>query len=399
MKSQFIIQMFAADQPVRWLRLEESLRPLMQSGSLEEAARQAVGARVTVLVPSEDVLLTRVNLPITNRQKILKALPYALEDQVVGDVEDMHFAAGERDAEGLLNVAVCARSCMEKWQERLKDAGLMADVMMPDCLALPLRDQHWSLFADANRFVLRSGSCQGYAFDADSRDFYLGLLAQDAKKAEIETLDFWSEDELELPGLTIERQSLEGGFLQLAKTGVQSAKPVNLLQGDFSRREQLGKMWRPWRFAASVGAIWFVLSLSLAAVENAKLSAENDALKEQAVSIYKGLFPDARKVPNPRQQLEQKLKELQGGSADDKAFMELLATSGPSFTGASGVQLRSLRYKNGIMDVELEAPSLQSLDKLKQTLVETAKMDVEIQSAAAKDNKVQGRLQIKRGAS
>ncbi|MDH5301274.1 MAG: type II secretion system protein GspL [Gammaproteobacteria bacterium] len=400
MRSQFIVQLLGPDQPVRWIRLGDKVQPLLQSGSMEEAVRQSLGAQVIVLVPGEEVVLTRVSLPATNRQKMLKALPYTLEEQVVGDVDDVHFAAGERDADGMLNVAACSRRCMDVWQARLRDAGLMADVLMPDVLALPLRENRWVLVQDGERFMLRTGEQQGYVFDAANRDLYLGLMVPEAEKAGIEAIDVWAEQVIEWPGLVFEHQSLENGWLSLLKSGDLAEKLLNLQQGDYSRREQWGKIWRPWRFAAVVGGIAFLLNLGVTVVENSELSTQNDELKEQVVSIYKDAFPDARKVPNPRQQMEQKLKELRaGGQGGGQSFLDLMLAVGPSFSANTGVIMRSLRYKSGVLDIELEAPSLQSLDQLKQSLVANAHLEVEIQSAAAKDNKVQGRIQIKQGAT
>ncbi len=69
------------------------------------------------------------------------------------------------------------------------------------------------------------------------------------------------------------------------------------------------------------------------------------------------------------------------------------------FRATPGLVLRSVRFKNGLLDVDLEVPNLQALDQLKQNLMNSQKLEVEIQSAASRNNKVQGRLQIKGKAS
>ena len=94
--------------------------------------------------------------------------------------------------------------------------------------------------------------------------------------------------------------------------------------------------------------------------------------------------------------MQAKLKELKGqGDVEQTTFLSLLADSGKAIKDTSEVVLRSVRYKNGTLDVELDVPNLQSLDQLKQKLASNKEMSVEIQSAASRNNKVQGRLHIK----
>ncbi|MDH5731296.1 MAG: hypothetical protein OEZ58_20110, partial [Gammaproteobacteria bacterium] len=83
------------------------------------------------------------------------------------------------------------------------------------------------------------------------------------------------------------------------------------------------------------------------------------------------------------------------GASGGVSFMEMLSTSGDAIRNTPGLILRNIRYKTDQLDLEVEVSSLQVLDQLKQKLMSDANMDVEIQSAASKENKVQGRLQIK----
>ncbi|WP_455216986.1 type II secretion system protein GspL, partial [Kaarinaea lacus] len=101
-------------------------------GDLKEAATQAVGARVTVLVPGEDVLLARAQLPEMKGQKLARAVPFALEEQLANDAEDVHVAIGRRDASGKLANAVILRETIDSWLSRLREAGLHPDVMSPE---------------------------------------------------------------------------------------------------------------------------------------------------------------------------------------------------------------------------------------------------------------------------
>ena len=105
---------------------------------------------IVVLVPAEDVLLTEARVPARNRAQLLQALPFAVEDQLLAPVESLHFAAatGEGDAVG---VAVVAKATLRSWLDRLSEAGIRADAILPDSLALPFAPDHVTLLAAAYR--------------------------------------------------------------------------------------------------------------------------------------------------------------------------------------------------------------------------------------------------------
>src|SRR5690606_11540601 len=95
------------------------------------ASALAAADEVVVLVPAGDVLLTETTLGARTRAQLLKALPYAVEDQVLAPVEELHFAAqrGEGDRVG---VAVVAKERLRGWLRRLDEAGIRADRLLPE---------------------------------------------------------------------------------------------------------------------------------------------------------------------------------------------------------------------------------------------------------------------------
>ena len=95
--------------------LAESAPNRIGLGALKDAAAMAVGKQVIVLVPGTDVILTSVTVPTRNRNRMAAAVPYLLEEQLAADVDESHFALGERDAEGRVAVAVVSRARMDAW--------------------------------------------------------------------------------------------------------------------------------------------------------------------------------------------------------------------------------------------------------------------------------------------
>ncbi len=68
----------------------------------------AYDKQVIVIVPATDVLLTTTILPKMSQSRLQQALPYALEEQLITDVENLHFAIALKQSNDELTVAVVA---------------------------------------------------------------------------------------------------------------------------------------------------------------------------------------------------------------------------------------------------------------------------------------------------
>lgn len=404
MRKQMFIR-FSNPETAEWLitgEPEQDHTP--RFGTLGIAAAESTGCRVIVLLPSTDVLISQTVVPSRNRQRILGAVPYALEDQVAIDVDQLHFAVGEREDDGRVAVVVIARELMERRINELKAEGIEADVIIPDVFALPLEEQSWAiLHNDQGRAIVRTGRQAGFGIDQDNLEVMLALVLQEAAEKKPARIVVYNsavnenrvtvEDDIE-----IDQRVLEGTPFQFLVQHFDEKTSVNLLQGGYSRREQLSKLWKPWIPTAAMLGAWFVISVGLAFFKYHQLANEDKLLRQQITQVFKSTFPETTRVVNPQVQMQRALDALrvQGGGAE---FLQLLGTSTPHLAQMAGLELTRMSYREGRLDMALVIGDLQRLDQLKQRLTDQAKLNVEIQSAASKENKVEARLQIKGQAS
>ena len=82
-----------------------------------------------VLVPGTDVLLAEPVLPLKSGAKLAQVVPFALEEQLAADVEDLHFAVGKREARPVTPVAVVVARAHGRHGGALRDAALHADAI------------------------------------------------------------------------------------------------------------------------------------------------------------------------------------------------------------------------------------------------------------------------------
>jgi general secretion pathway protein L len=387
-----------------WMVLEGSDQPLQGPlrGSLESAASAARGSRVTVLVPGVEVLLARAAVPALSRQRLLKAVPYALEDQLAADVETLHFAVGGPDDAGQPAVAVVARERMDAWLEALRAAGINPNALTPDTLAVPWRENTWSVLVLGERALVRSGLQDGFAAEAESLNALLRLQLDGAGEAPPESIELYGDFgegsglSQELAGLGIalsEHPGGEGGLPWLVE-GIADRPQINLRQGSYAPEERLVQVLRPWRAAAALLGIWLAVSMVGSFLETWRLERESQALAEQIRSVVSEAFPEIRRVVRPRVQMERELDALRkerGG--DGGGFLSLLAAAAKGLQGVDGVELQGLQYRQGRLELDVTLTSMSGLDPLRQSLEQAGNLDAQV-SARSREGVVEGKVRI-----
>src|SRR5271170_7331191 len=116
-----------------WLGVNEDGTPTTakQRGPLSLAAAVARSAKVVVLAPSTQILLAEPELPPGSGSKLARAVPFALEEHLTEDVDQLSFAIGRRREQGT-PVAVVSRSLLKSWVSELESAGLQPQAIYAD---------------------------------------------------------------------------------------------------------------------------------------------------------------------------------------------------------------------------------------------------------------------------
>ncbi len=372
-------------------------------GELDEISDYAQGRQVVVLVPSEHLVLTRVAVPTSSRQRQMQAVPYLLEDLLADDVEQLHFSLGSY-RQGEVAVAVSAQEQMHHWLKQLGEAGLRAKFMLPDVLALPFEQGLWSVMLTENRALVRTSEEEGFCCDIGNLRLLLRqameLAEEDQHPSALLLFDcrVHPNEGLEqlLPeGIEYRIEPCEGGemgvFVQGLRKGESSS--INLLQGPYSQREQFSKLWRPWRPVVALVLLLVAVQMVKAGVEYHRLQAEKRQLVEQIQESFREGFPDIKRIVNPRLQAERRLNVLRG-EGSGAGFLMLLAESGPVIKQISGLQLQGLNYKDGKLVVSMRLKNLQQLDELEKKLKQKQKLAVEVLSASSRGKHVEARIKI-----
>jgi len=369
------------------------------SGVLVDAVPLVVGRRVVVFVAGAEVVLLDAVVPTRKRERLIQAVPYVLEEHLAADVETLHFALGQTSTMGdppsvAVGVVACAR--MDAWLIALGEVGITPHALVPDTLALPLVPGTWSLLREPGSTLLRTGPQAGFALDPDWFPIALGQAGEPPLAIRMASADL----PLNLPpfppvALSIEELPCPNGALGLLMEGYRPGEAIDLLQGAYSRHEQLDRLWRPWRTAAIVLLAFCALQFVDLMLERQRLTAEDVILRGRITDTYLQAFPEARRVVNPRVQMEQRLNALrtqpEGGTT---GLLGLLVRAAPVLGKTEGMELHALRYKDSSVELDLSLKDLQLLDGLKQHLTD-ADLEVEIRSARSQGEAVEAHIQIR----
>ena len=376
-------------------------------GSLAEAARAARGHRVVVLVPGEDVALHCAQVPARSRARQARAVPFALEDEIAGEVEHTHFALAGGSGEQV-PVAVVDHPRMAAWLEALQDAGLDADWVVPDILALPWEPAAWTLLADGPRVLLRTGRFEAQVLEAGWGGLVVAerLAGSDPAPGAVRVLATRGPDGTEATGATpfedvfaahgvaLDAQEPPRDVLDWLARGFEPGAGINLLQGPYRGRRTLAERLRPWRPAAALAVLLLAVEGGAQVAEHVRLQREQATLEATVTARFQEAFPEARRIVNPRVQAEGRLRALRGGGDGSLGFLELLTTAAAPVVQAPGARVRSVTYRGGVLYLDLQVPDLQGLDRLKSAIAAAGGLEVVIQTATAQGNTVQSRLRI-----
>jgi general secretion pathway protein L len=380
-------------------------RSNVQSGPLDLAAATAGNRKIIVLVPGTDALLAEPVLPVKSGTKLAQVVPFALEEHLATDVEDLHFAVGKRESRPGTPVAVVSHARMEAWQALLADAGLHADAIYPETAALPETPNAITLLIDGARVYVRRSDTRGAVLDVQPLIEALQLALASGEEAREHVTIYLSEDDYErerelLEGLreftaSLQLKLLPDGPLPLLAANVVRDGGVNLLQGRYQSSRRLQLSFAPWRYAAVLALVFVASHVGLKSWQYFHYKGKEAQVDAQIGDLYQRLMPGAP-LPDAsaaRRMVEARLNQLRG-TGPVSGMMTTLAALGEAMGQVPNTNVESIAYTNNTTHLRVLAPSVAELDRIRQVASEHG-LEAKIESETPRDSKREGRLQFK----
>jgi len=381
----------------------------ISTGSMDELSEIATGHPVIVLLDSQCLHIDQLQLPTQNMQKLRRAVPYAIEEDIADDIDNMHFVVA-RDKHGdTTSVVGINKNTLKKIIEVFQDSSISVEKIIPDALCLAADSKQWACLNYKDISYLQTDTSNGLVISHDLLPYVLSNKLQHEAQTQPEKILLFCEQENTTAFDTLKAENVFGDNdievnsivynthpLVVFCGNYKQALPLNLLQHEFKARRKTSGYWQHWRLAASLTAIWLVLNLGLTAFQKTQLKQENIATKAKIEKIYKRSFPKSRKIVNPRVQMEQKLKALKSNTGNSsKGLLFLLAESfGRLNPDKKNITLQSLTFRNNRLDVGLESSNLQAIENLNKKLNKNKNIKSAITASSSEKDKVKGILRI-----
>ncbi|KAG1660491.1 Type II secretion system protein L [Nymphon striatum] len=350
------------------------------------------GRRVLALIPSSEVVLTSVNIPSKNKKQLLQAIPYALEDSIADDIDNLHFAVNQKDQSNHSQVAIIKRTSLEQYQQLFQQHNITVHFVLPEILGQYYRKNAWSILfnKDNSTALVRLNEFDGFVCDESMLDMFLSEQLDSSPPKKI----FSNGDKLIFPEKirSIDIEPIDSNIIDYQS--VLSATPINLIT-NFSRNTNKSSVnWSIWRPT-------FVLAGLLASVwagvffwQNNLLQQQSNQLNQKIEQVFKSSFPKSRIVDASVQMKSalDKLKANAGKVVDSP--LPLISDISPLLKEFKDITLDEINYKENELQFIMQSPSLTRLETFKRDAAKKMNLKVDIKSSTTTSNKVKATLVI-----
>ncbi len=420
MSQQLVLSINNAADSFRWCWLQDGQPQAPASGNLE-ALRAAVGGvalQVWLLLPGIKVVTRELEYTEKEKKHLRNLLPFQLEDSVVGDIDDLHFAIGEA-AKGKVTVSYTDKNWLREIFQQLASIGLeisrcwSAPTLLPLALpasALASNDvtieeldgpaiATWVVALQDGVVNLRFGEQKGFTLPKGHFLAALGMLlnAQGlTNNLPNLVLRASSEEELKvlfnlLPANLAEhvRAEIVVDEWQLDFEG----RAIDLCQAEFSQRLPIERWLKLWRNLGILALVTLVVYVSVLILHSYKLNRENIQIRQQTETLFRTAEPHGP-ADNPEKKLRIKLASMQP-KVETGSVVSLLAGILPLIASSPDVVVKSISYMadSGEMNINVQTHSFNSIDALRQAIVGQG-FNAELLSANAQGEINTARLKI-----
>jgi len=386
--------------------------PVMQGSCTQLSELPAPqGSALIICVPGDRARIHRVNLPLKNRKRLLAALPFALEDQLLHEPNSYHLvplpaARGSQQ----VPVVVMEYAWLSAIVETCMHASWQIAMLIPDYLALPEPESDtWLLDASSAPMLLRTPGLQGAVLTGVPMQDSIGTLSLVLEQAEIrpqklivrvcnrqqyQIISSWSEPlasrDIQLE-IRLEEQSRTEWLAGLPPP----AAAANLLTGPYASNNQQGLSTEKFRLAMILLVALIVISSTHWLIQGSRLKTKYSQLQQSIATTYLQAFPGTRNLVDPRFQMEQQIKNLterrqqQGSNMD---FLSRLNQLAGQLVANPDCQVQKIDFDGSTILLVVSVADYEALERLQAILANTGPVHVE--NAELKDGRVTGRIRL-----
>ncbi|MFA0312979.1 type II secretion system protein GspL [Vibrio splendidus] len=359
--------------PVQWLVWSTSQQEVIASGELssweqlDELTPYAEKRSCIALLPGNECLIKRVEIPKGAARQFDSMLPFLLEDEVAQDIEDLHLTILDKDVN---HATVCGvdREWLKQALDLFREANIIFRKVLPDTLAVPFEEQGISALQIDQHWLLRQGNSQrqGRYQAVSISEAWLPMFLQSdwvvAGEEEQATTIFSytampSDDVQQQSGVEWQAKPAELVMSLLSQQAITSS--VNLLTGTFKTKSSFSKYWRVWQKVAIAACLLVAVIVTQQVLKVQQYEAQAEAYRAESERIFRAVLPGKQRIPTIsylKRQMNDEAKKY-GGSGEGDSLLGWLALLPETLGQVKSIEVESIRYDGNRSEVRLQAKS------------------------------------------
>ncbi|ULN64381.1 type II secretion system protein GspL [Vibrio gigantis] len=353
--------------PVQWLVWSTSQQEVIASGELssweqlDELTPYAEKRSCIALLPGNECLIKRVEIPKGAARQFDSMLPFLLEDEVAQDIEDLHLTILDKDA---THATVCGvdREWLKQALDLFREANIIFRKVLPDTLAVPFEEPGISALQIDQHWLLRQGNYQAVSISEAWLPMFLQsdwVVADDEEQATtIFSYTAMPSDEVQQQsGVNWQAKPAELVMSLLSQQAITSG--VNLLTGTFKTKSSFSKYWRVWQKVAIAACLLVAVIVTQQVLKVQQYEAQAQAYRMESERIFRTVLPGKQRIPTVsylKRQMNDEAKKY-GGSSDGDSLLGWLALLPETLGQVKSIEVESIRYDGNRSEVRLQAKS------------------------------------------
>ncbi|MFA0012776.1 type II secretion system protein GspL [Vibrio lentus] len=353
--------------PVPWLVWSTSQQEVIASGELSSWEQldvltpYAEKRSCIALLPGNECLIKRVEIPKGAARQFDSMLPFLLEDEVAQDIEDLHLTILDKDAS---HATVCGvdREWLKQALEQFREANIVFRKMLPDTLAVPFEEQGISALQIDQHWLLRQGNYQAVSISEAWLPMFLQSDWVVAGEEDQATTIFSytampSDDVQQQSGVDWQAKPAELVMSLLSQQAIISS--VNLLTGTFKTKSSFSKYWRVWQKVAIAACLLVAVIVTQQVLKVQQYEAQAEAYRAESERIFRAVLPGKQRIPTIsylKRQMNDEAKKY-GGSGEGDSLLGWLALLPETLGQVKSIEVESIRYDGNRSEVRLQAKS------------------------------------------
>lgn len=380
-----------------------------QTGSADELveAMPALGDPVVLIIPGEKIVTQKMFYNEKEKRHFAKMLPYELEDNVVEDIDDLHFAVGKKQASSA-STAYINREWFEERLQFFADLDITLNYCIADFQQMDAKAEEIIFWFSGKRLLVHSSDGVGFSSEGEMATMLLQSMLSHIDDAEIETTKYSiyitdsSSAEYDQPS----RESIERIFHTLTPAAtlsfhtrppprsLENSMAINLCSGSYAKKTPVSQQVKEFKWVGLLSVVAIMAFVSINFADIYALSLKNKQQKVLTEETFRRVIPRGV-VNDPVRQLTRKLGQSATSSGEPSQAVYLLSNVAPVIQ-ALGVDLSTINYSNKekSLRINVQADSFNQVEKIR-TDINAKGLLAELLSSNAIDDKFQARLRIR----